>query len=65
MIRNRRFWDGMALGAGVGVALGCAFMFRRRKTPMERTRMMLGKSAKRLLGSAQGTINKVADRFGQ
>ncbi len=65
MTKNRGFWDGMALGAGVGVALGCAFMFRRRKTLMELTKIMLGKSARRFLGRAQGTINKVANRFAQ
>ncbi|MGI6642503.1 MAG: hypothetical protein ACOX3V_00570 [Bacillota bacterium] len=63
-MRNRGFWDGMALGAGVGVAFGLVTMLlRRRRTPMERTRMIMGKGAKRILRSAQGTLGRVANRF--
>ncbi len=63
-MKNRTFWDGMALGAGVGVMFGlAAMMFRRRQTPMERTRMIMGKSAQRMLRTAQGTLGRVANRF--
>ncbi len=61
-MRGRTFWGGVVLGAGAGFFLG-HLMVNRRQTPMERTKMMIGKSAQKVLKTAQGTLGQVANRL--
>lgn len=61
---RRTFWDGLAMGAAAGMLFGVYLLSRRRSlTPMERTRMVIGRTAKRAVRHAQGTLNRVAQRF--
>ena len=62
-MRGRTFWGGLVLGAGAGMFLGHFVACRRRQTPVERTKMMIGKSAHKVLKTAQGTLGRVADRL--
>lgn len=61
---NRNFWNGMAMGAAAGVMIGFMVMsMRRPMTPMERTKMAMGRTAKRAMKKARYAMNGMADRF--
>lgn len=64
MLRNRTFWDGLAMGAAAGMLFGVFLLSRRRSpTAMDKTRMVIGRTAKHAVRRAQGTLNRVAERF--
>ena len=61
---NRNFWNGMAMGAAAGVMVGLMMMAKRsQSTPMERTRSVMGRTAKRAMRRAQGAWREMAGRF--
>ncbi|HHY11472.1 MAG TPA: hypothetical protein GX529_02465 [Firmicutes bacterium] len=62
-MKNRTFWDGLAMGAIAGVILGLVMMAREPLTPMEEARMAMGRSARRAWRRAQGSIGRMAGRF--
>lgn len=62
-MRNRTFWDGLAMGAIAGIALGMVMLSRERMTPMDQTRMVLGRTARRVWGRAQGSVGRMVGRF--
>jgi hypothetical protein len=65
MMKNRSFWDGMAVGAAAGLMFGMAMVMRRRResTPMERTRMVVGRTARQAMRRARGAWSDMAGRF--
>jgi hypothetical protein len=63
---NRSFWNGMAMGAAAGMMLGLmAMSWRREETPMERTKMVMGRTARRAMKKAHGALNQMAGRFSE
>ena len=61
---NRNFWNGIAMGAAAGVMVGLMMMARRNQpTAMERTRTVMGRTARRAMRRAQGALNQMAGRF--
>jgi len=63
-MKNRSFWDGLVMGAAGGMFLGLLVLARRKEmTHMEKTRLVLGRTARRALRRAQGTLGRVAGRF--
>ncbi|MGI6162537.1 MAG: hypothetical protein ACOYEQ_01220 [Bacillota bacterium] len=62
-MRNRTFWDGLAMGAIAGMVLGLAMLSRERMTPMEETRMAMGRTARRAWRRAQGSVGRMVGRF--
>lgn len=65
MMKNRTFWDGMAVGAAAGMMLGMAMLMRRRReaTPMERTKVAMGRTARQAMRRAHGAWSHMAGRF--
>jgi adenine/guanine phosphoribosyltransferase-like PRPP-binding protein len=63
--KNRSFWDGMAVGAAAGLMLGMAMVVRRRHepTPMERTKMVVGRTTRQAIRRARGAWSNMAGRF--
>lgn len=64
-MKNRTFWDGMAVGAAAGMFLGMAMLMRRRReaTPMERTKIVVGRTARQAMRRAQGAWSSMAGKF--
>ncbi|HHX10638.1 MAG TPA: hypothetical protein GX729_04655 [Firmicutes bacterium] len=62
-MKQRTFWDGVALGAIAGVVLGFMVMTKEPMTPSERTRMAMERRARRAWRRAQGSIGHIAGRF--
>ncbi|HHY17352.1 MAG TPA: hypothetical protein GX524_04690 [Firmicutes bacterium] len=62
-MKNRTFWDGLAVGAIAGMVLGLAVLSRERMTPMEQTKMAMGRSARRAWRRAQGSVGRMVGRF--
>lgn len=61
---TRNFWHGMAMGVAAGAMVGFMVMSRRHEaTPMERTKMMMGRTARRAMKRAHGAMNQMAGRF--
>ncbi len=61
---NRNFWNGMAMGAAAGVMVGFMVMARRHQpTPMEQTRMVMGRTARHAMKRARGAFTQMAGRF--
>ena len=61
---NRNFWHGMAMGVAAGMMVGLVVLARRNSaTPMERTKMMMGRTARRAMKKAHGAMNQMAGRF--
>lgn len=61
---KRSFWDGLAIGAAVGMIFGVLMLSRRKRMgPMERTKVLVGRTARQALRRAQGTIGRMAGRF--
>lgn len=64
MMKNRTFWDGMAVGAAAGmIGMAMVMMRRREATPMERTKMVVGRTARQAMKRARGAWNNMAGRF--
>jgi adenine/guanine phosphoribosyltransferase-like PRPP-binding protein len=64
-MKSRSFWDGMAMGAAAGLVLGVAILMSRRRepTPMERTRMVVGRTARQAVRRARGVLGDMAGKF--
>lgn len=62
-MRKPSFWDGLMMGAAFGVAMGSIFMSRRRTGPIERTKMMVARTARRAMRKAHGTLSQMAGKF--
>ncbi|MGE5579547.1 MAG: hypothetical protein ACM3WU_05805 [Bacillota bacterium] len=61
---NRKFLSGMAMGAAAGMVFGLVMMSRRHQpTPMEHTRMVVGRSARHAMRKARNAWGQVAGRF--
>jgi len=61
---NRKFLSGMAMGAAAGMMFGMLMMSRRpQPTPMEYTRMVMGRSARHAMKKARNAWGHVAGRF--
>jgi hypothetical protein len=61
---NRKFLSGMAMGAAAGMFMGAVLMSRRHQpTPMEHTRMVMGRSARHAMKKARKAWGQVAGRF--
>ena len=61
---NRKFFTGMAMGAAAGMMVGLMMMARRHQpTPMEQTRMVMGRSARHAMRKARGALSQMAGRF--
>ena len=61
---NRKFFTGMAMGAAAGMMVGLMMMARRHQpTPMEQTRMVMGRSARHAMKKARGAWGRMAGRF--
>lgn len=61
---TRNFWQGMAMGAAAGMMVGFMVMARRHQaSPMEQTKMMMGRTARRAMKKAHGAMNQMAGRF--
>jgi len=59
MMVSRNFWSGMVFGAAAGMALVALMREKRPQTPMERTKVVMGRTARR----AHGALRAVAGRF--
>jgi hypothetical protein len=62
-MKQRNFWDGLALGAIAGIILGSMMMAREPMAPSERARMAVERRARRAWRRAQGSIGRIAGRF--
>ncbi|MGI6662484.1 MAG: hypothetical protein ACOX4B_03270 [Bacillota bacterium] len=64
-MKNRSFWDGLAMGTAAGLMLGMVMLMSRRRepTPMERTRMVVGRTARQAVRRARGVIGDMAGKF--
>lgn len=62
-LKERTFWDGLAMGAAAGVLLGLALFGSRRDMPMMHKRRMMEKTARAAWRRAQGTFSQMAGRF--
>ncbi len=51
------------MGAIAGMVLGLAMLSRERMTPMEETRMAMGRTARRAWRRAQGSVGRMVGRF--
>ncbi len=61
---NSKFLNGIAMGAAAGILVGIIMMSRRHQpTPMEQTRMIMGRSAKHAMRRARGAWKEMAGRF--
>lgn len=61
---NRSFWNGIAMGAALGMMVGLTVMSRRRElTPMEKTKAVMGRKARHAVRKAQGAWSEMAGRF--
>jgi hypothetical protein len=65
VMKDRTFWDGVAVGAAAGMIFGLAMLMGRRRevTPMERTKMVVGRTARQAMRRAHGAWNQMAGRF--
>jgi hypothetical protein len=63
MIGNRKFWDGVAMGAAAGALISLVLLRRRRPGPMEQTKMVVSRTAKRAMGKAQNTLGQLAGKL--
>ncbi|HHW18900.1 MAG TPA: hypothetical protein GXX30_08355 [Firmicutes bacterium] len=63
-MKNKTFWDGLAMGGALGILVGALMLSRRMKmTPMTRTKMIVGRTARHALRRAQGTLGRMVGRF--
>ncbi|MGI6620687.1 MAG: hypothetical protein ACOX35_04450 [Bacillota bacterium] len=62
-MKQRTFWDGLALGAIAGVVLGFMMMTKEPMTPSERAKLAMERRARRAWRRAQGSIGRIAGRF--
>lgn len=62
-MKQRTFWDGLALGAIGGVILGFMMMTKEPMTPSERAKLAMERRARRAWRRAQGSIGRIAGRF--
>jgi hypothetical protein len=63
-MRQGSFWEGLMVGVAACALMGLMVMERRKsQTPMERTKRVVARTARRALKSAQGTISSVAGRL--
>jgi hypothetical protein len=61
---NRNFWNGMAMGAAAGMMVGFMVMARRHQpTTMDRTKTVMGRTARHAMKRAQGAWTQMAGRF--
>lgn len=63
IIGTRKFWDGVAMGAAAGALISLLVLKRRRPGPMEQTKMVMSRTAKRAMDKAQGTIGQLAGKI--
>lgn len=62
-MKNRTFWDGLAMGAIAGIVLSLVMFSRERMTPMEQSRMKMERTARRAWRRAQGSVGRMVGRF--
>ncbi|HHY44461.1 MAG TPA: hypothetical protein GX512_01950 [Firmicutes bacterium] len=64
-MKNRSFWDGLAMGTAAGLMLSMVMLMTRRRemSPMERTRMVVGRTARQAARRARGVLSDMAGRF--
>ncbi len=63
MMKERSFWDYLAMGVAAGAAIGLVVMAKRRPDSMERAKMMIGRTARRAMTGAQGMVGQITGRF--
>jgi uncharacterized membrane-anchored protein YhcB (DUF1043 family) len=62
-MKERSFWDYLAMGLVVGAAVGLVSMAKQRLDSMERAKMMVGRTARRAMTGAQGMVDQIAGRL--
>ncbi|HHW26446.1 MAG TPA: hypothetical protein GXX23_03780 [Firmicutes bacterium] len=62
-MKERSFWDYLAMGVAAGAAIGLVVMARRRPDSVERAKMMVERTARRAMSGAQSIADQIAGRF--